>query len=125
MIVTRADIRTPWRLRTVVFVCVVILLLGIGPIALAEEVGDPFVGLVPADVQTLSGAQGRADDELSLSELGASVVGNSVSGSVTTGGAMISGDAFSDLNGVSAVLVNSGNNVSIQSSTVVNIVIYE
>jgi len=108
-----------------VFVCVVILLLGIGPIALAEEVGDPFVGLVPADVQTLSGAKGRADDELSLSELGASVVGNSVSGSVTTGGAMISGDAFSDLNGVSAVLVNSGNNVSIQSSTVVNIVIYE
>ena len=42
---------------------------------------------------------------------------------MTTGDTMISGNAFSNLDGISSVVINTGNNVSIQSSTVVNIVI--
>jgi len=105
------------------------LLLGVsvlcGSAALADETEDFFSSLVPEDEKVLAESQGRADDELSLAELGASVVGNSITGNVTTGSATIGGDAFSDISGVSSILVNSGNNVSIQSSTVVNIVIYE
>ena len=123
MLVRLTDAKNIRRLRFVLGICVAMLLFG--TLALADEPSDPFAGFTPADAKTLAESQGGAEDELSLAELGASVVGNSVTGSVTTGSATIGGEAFSDLNGVSAVLVNSGNNVSIQSSTVVNIVIYE
>ena len=92
---------------------------------MGEESWDPFAGLAPADNQLLSESQGGASDGVGLAELGASVVGNSITGTVTTGSATVGGEAFSDLNGVSPTLLNSGNNVSIQSSTVVNITIYE
>ena len=42
---------------------------------------------------------------------------------VTTGDSTIGAGAFSNLDGISAVVINTGNNVSIQNSTVVNIVI--
>jgi len=123
MIVHMTDATNVRRFQLFVGVCLVTLLAG--TVVLADEAPDPFAGLAPANDQTLYESHGGADDELSLAELGASVIGNSITGNVTTGSATIGGDAFSDLNGVSSVLVNSGNNVSIQSSTVVNIVIYE
>lgn len=123
MLVRAKNSMTLRRYQRLARLCLGIFLCGVP--ALAEEADDLFRDLVPEDSQALAQSQGGADDELSLAELGASVVGNSITGTVTTGSATIGGDAFSDLNGVSSVLVNSGNNVSIQSSTVVNIVIYE
>ena len=123
MLVRTTDLKTTSCARWLAGSCLGIALCA-AP-AMAEEVLDPFAGLVPADSQLLSESQGGASDEVGLAELGASVVGNSITGTVTTGSTTIGGEAFSDLNGVSSVLLNSGNNVSIQSSTVVNIVIYE
>lgn len=123
MRVRTTDSKTTWRARWLAGPCLGIVLCA-AP-AMAEEALDPFAGLIPANTQLLSESMGGASDEVGLAELGASVVGNSITGTVTTGSATIGGEAFSDLNGVSSVLINSGNNVSIQSSTVVNIVIYE
>ena len=123
MLVAKTDTTTARRARWLAGTCLGIA-LWVAP-ATGEESLDPFAGLAPAGDQLLSESQGGASEEVGLAELGASVVGNSITGTITTGSATIGGEAFSDLNGVSSVLLNSGNNVSIQSSTVVNITIYE
>ncbi len=84
---------------------------------------DPFAGLEAVGVEELAGARGGERTVLNLEDMFGQVSGNSIEGTVTTGSAIVSGDSFQGLNGVSSVIINSGNNVSIQSSTTVNIVI--
>ena len=82
-----------------------------------------MAGFAVIEESKLSEIRGGEGSVLSLQDLEAIVSGNTVSGTVTTGDLMISGNAFSNLDGISSVVINTGNNVSIQSSTVVNIVI--
>lgn len=84
---------------------------------------DPFAGLEAVGVDELAGARGGERMVLNLEEMFGQVSGNSIEGTVNTGSATVSGESFQGLNGVSSVIINSGNNVSIQSSTTVNIVI--
>lgn len=91
----------------------------------APAVGEDFLfeGLVAVEVTELEAARGGERTVLNLEDMMGQVEGNSIEGTVTTGAATVSGGSFHDFNGVSSVIINSGNNVSIQSSTTVNIVI--
>ncbi|MED5261828.1 MAG: hypothetical protein VX574_05470 [Myxococcota bacterium] len=82
-----------------------------------------FEGLSAVAPTDLEAARGGERTVLNLEDMVGQVEGNSISGTVNTGAATVSGDSFQDFNGVSSVIINSGNNVSIQSSTTVNIVI--
>ncbi len=82
-----------------------------------------FGGLSAVAPAELEAARGGERTVLNLEDMVGQVEGNSISGTVNTGAATVSGDSFQDFNGVSSVIINSGNNVSIQSSTTVNIVI--
>ena len=79
-----------------------------------------FAVVGDSELAEIRGGEGTV---LNLQDLEAVVSGNTVRGTVTTGDSMIGGNAFSNLDGISSVVVNTGNNVSIQSSTVVNVVI--
>ena len=79
-----------------------------------------FAVVGDSELAEIRGGEGSV---LSLQDLEAVVSGNTVRGTVTTGDSTIGGNAFSNLDGISSVVVNTGNNVSIQSSTVVNVVI--
>ena len=93
---------------------------------LEAKAGDDLLAGLSAiceeDLAEIRGGEGTA---LNLQDMNATVDGNSITGTVTTGGVSIGANAFSDIDGVSSVVVNSGNNVSIQSSTVINVVISE
>jgi len=90
----------------------------------ADEIDDLFALAAVAEDE-LSEIRGGESTAVSLQDLNSTVEGNSISGNVTTGSVSIGENAFSDLDGISSVIVNSGNNVSIQSSTVINVVIGE
>ncbi len=74
----------------------------------------------------LSGQRGRADFDMTYqvndSEQNALLQDNSIVNSVT-GDNSISGNAFSGMSGISTVIQNSGNQVIIQGSTMVNVMI--
>lgn len=91
----------------------------------AAALGDDllFEDLSAVAATELEAARGGERTVLNLEDMMGRVEGNSISGTVNTGDAIVSGDSFQDFNGVSSVIINSGNNVSIQSSTTVNIVI--
>ena len=80
-------------------------------------------GFDVAEESELSEIRGGESTAISLQDMQSNVDGNVVSGNVTTGSVNIGDDAFTDFDGISSVVVNSGNNVSIQSSTVVNVII--
>ena len=82
-----------------------------------------FSDLKAVEASELEEARGGDRAVVNLEEMIGQVSGNSIQGTVTTGASIVGGDAFQDLHGVSSVIINSGNNVSIQSSTTVNIVI--
>lgn len=82
-----------------------------------------MAGFSVVEESELSEIRGGEGTVMNLQDLEAVVSGNTVQGTVNTGDAMIGGNAFSNLDGISSVVVNTGNNVSIQSSTVVNVVI--
>ena len=84
---------------------------------------DAMAGFAVVEESALSEIRGGEGTVMNLQDLEAVVSGNTVQGTVNTGDAMIGGNAFSNLDGISSVVVNTGNNVSIQSSTVVNVVI--
>lgn len=89
-----------------------------------ESMGDDaMAGFSVVEESELSEIRGGEGTVMNLQDLEAVVSGNTVQGTVNTGDAMIGGNAFSNLDGISSVVVNTGNNVSIQSSTVVNVVI--
>ena len=81
---------------------------------------DGFAVAGEAELEESRGGEATA---INLQDLQSTVEGNVVSGNVTTGSVNIGENAFSDFDGISSVVVNSGNNVSIQSSTVVNVII--
>ena len=82
-----------------------------------------MAGFAVVEESALSEIRGGEGTVMNLQDLEAVVSGNTVQGTVNTGDSTIGGNAFSNLDGISSVVVNTGNNVSIQSSTVVNVVI--
>ena len=123
----------PWT------ILIAILLLLSGSAHAEGLPGEEGTGLLLEDEFDLGGLEGFAvagENELAesrggeatavnLQDLQSTVEGNVVSGNVTTGSVNLGENAFSDFDGISSVVVNSGNNVSIQSSTVVNVIIGE
>ena len=95
------------------------------PILEPKSGDDPLGGLSAIREEELAEIRGGEGTALSIQDMSATVDGNSISGNVTTGSVHIGANAFTDIDGVSSVVVNSGNNVSIQSSTVINVVISE
>lgn len=81
---------------------------------------DGFAIVGEAELAESRGGEATA---INLQDMQSTVDGNVVSGNVTTGSVNIGENAFSDFDGISSVVINSGNNVSIQSSTVVNVII--
>jgi len=91
---------------------------------LEEEFGlGALEGFEIAEESELSESRGGEATAISIQDMQSNVDGNVVSGNVTTGSVNIGNDAFTDFDGISSVVINSGNNVSIQSSTVVNVII--
>ncbi len=77
--------------------------------------------------QQLSDASGRQGISLQWqmnnSNQNANVSDNVLSGQVVTGNNLISGGAFQHMNGVATVIQNSGNQVVIQDTTQINVLI--
>ena len=70
----------------------------------------------------LAGLEGGAAHVVDLVDLDGTVTGNSVGDSVVTGDLFIYDGAFESSNGATTVMLNTGNNVSMQSSTIVNVI---
>ena len=95
-----------------------------GTAGLQDDFGlDELEGFSVAGESELAESRGGEATAISLQDMQSTVDGNVVSGNVTTGSVNIGENAFTDFDGISSVVVNSGNNVSIQSSTVVNVII--
>jgi hypothetical protein len=121
----------------------VLLLVWVAPAAAGDEErasGGPDVLVEGSALGLLEDQIIARDDEIELFRgrnivEGASIVtvqdlegvvsGNVIEGQITTGDVSIAPDAFSHFDGISSVIVNSGNNVSIQSSMVVNVTVSE
>lgn len=77
--------------------------------------------------QQLDEASGRQGVSLQLqmnnSNQNANVSDNVLAGQVMTGNNLISGGAFANMNGVATVIQNSGNQVVIQDTTQINVLI--
>ena len=83
-----------------------------------------LVGLEPVNHADLDRARGGERTVINLSEITGAVEGNDLNAvNSTLGSTTVGGDSFQDFSGVSSIILNSGNNVSIQSSTTVNILI--
>lgn len=81
--------------------------------------GDPLASVVIDDA-TLADARGGADTHLNQNTSTGTVTGN-VASQLTTGSNMISEGSFSNSSGIPIVIQNSGNNVLIQNSTILNL----
>lgn len=80
---------------------------------------DPTFGVLASDERL---ADERGGAELQLNENNASaVVRDNVASNLRTGDNSISSGAFSNSNGVPMVVQNTGNNVVIQNSTILNL----
>ncbi|KZE32478.1 hypothetical protein EV683_13510 [Crenobacter luteus] len=94
-----------------------------------QAVNDPFAGLSTANQQSLSDQAGKKDiftDNLQVisnnAEQRASVGNTSLQNSVSVTGANTIGQgAFAGMSGIGTVFQNSGNNVVMQSSTILNV----
>lgn len=96
--------------------------------AKAEEVGEPqplpLLGEPPVANEELSLARGgEVIGQLNLNDLDANLENNQVFDTIT-GANVIGGTAFSESSGLSSVIQNTGNNVIIQDSTIINIELY-
>lgn len=93
------------------------------PLLQADE-GDLSLPMDSLTPELLSEQRGRADVEFSYqvndSEQNALLQDNIISDSVT-GDNTISGGAFSGMSGISTVIQNTGNQVIIQDTTMVNV----
>lgn len=85
---------------------------------------DGFLAAAAVSDGELDGYRGEGIDVLTLNkaELDGTLNGNTAVDSVT-GSNLISNGAFADASGLSTAIQNSGNNVLIQNSTIVNVVI--
>ena len=92
----------------------------IAPKAVSEQVGNPL-GAKVLDATALSRQRGGTDPG-TLSDMKLNgVVGNNNASNLTTGNNTITDGAFAGVNGVPLVVQNSGNNVLIQSATIINV----
>lgn len=87
-------------------------------------VDAPFGETAAVDNALLGSVTGQADlSQVVQAQNNGTVSGNSVSGHSQTGTINFDGSAFRDLNGLSLLSANTGNNVSINSSLNVNVAI--
>ncbi|RYF14187.1 MAG: hypothetical protein EOO77_14610 [Oxalobacteraceae bacterium] len=100
-----------------------------GPVIASTEesptaADTPFGVSKPVDNELLSGVTGQADlAQVVQAQNNSTVSGNSVSGHSQTGTINFDASSFRDLNGLSLLSANTGNNVSINSSLNVNVAI--
>lgn len=88
----------------------------------AQEQAAPGVFAQPMTDDALQAIAGREDvNQQSQADLSANVANNSVGDGVETGDALISGNAFQNMSGLSILNVNTGNNVAINAAMNVNI----
>lgn len=114
-------------LRSAILVgCVTLAAYGAGAARADEPGAQPAPGRSSVDaafgaapLESVALADQRGGSESSMVSYGV-VEGNSASG-VTSGNNSISGDAFTGTNGLPMVIQNTGNNVLIQNSTVVDV----
>jgi hypothetical protein len=78
---------------------------------LGEESGRQFTNIDSIELTAISGSQN------------ATQAGNKIYGLTVTGDNIISDHAFDNMNGFATVIQNSGNQVLIQSDTIVNITV--
>lgn len=91
------------------------------PLATEAAVTANPLGAKVLDTQTLARQRGGTDPG-TLSDMKLNgVVGSNNASNLTTGNNAITDGAFSGVNGVPLVVQNSGNNVLIQSATIINV----
>lgn len=90
--------------------------------ALADENSQPEKGLLGATIgdQILDANRGGQVIETNTNNVNATLYDNQATANVT-GNNQITSGAFSGANGMSTVIQNSGNNVIIQSATILNL----
>jgi hypothetical protein len=89
------------------------------PLRDAKETGDPLTADVLGDAD-LANQRGGSETHLNQNNATGTVSGN-VASQLNTGSNTISESAFSNTNGIPIVIQNSGNNVLIQNSTILNL----
>ena len=103
--------------------------LSLAGAAFADELGEggaeaPFAawsGLAEAE---LEGLRGGADVDIDIDVDQSQDFNNNTATNVTSGDITISNDAFGSLDGFQAIVINSGNNVAIQNSMTVTVVLF-
>lgn len=88
---------------------------------------EDWAGAVPMSADQLDAASGRqgipVQWQLNETQQNAMVSDNVLSGQVITGDNRITDQAFENMNGIATVIQNTGNQVVIQDSTQINILI--
>ncbi|SFL83845.1 hypothetical protein [Marinobacter zhejiangensis] len=94
-------------------------------VARGDEAGTlEIVPLSTSQLEASSGRQGiPLQWQINQAEQNAGLSDNVLSGSVVTGDNMISDQAFQNMSGIATVIQNTGNQVVIQDSTQINILI--
>lgn len=103
-----------------------VALLSLGGPAMAQQAEEPklFGASSRVDSADLATITGRADTNMAIqAENNANVSNNSVNGDSQTGTISFDAAAFANLNGLSLLSANTGNNVAINSSLNVNVAI--
>lgn len=100
-----------------------LVLAGLPAAGMAED----WAGAQPLNAEQLEAASGRQGVpiqwQLNEAEQNARVSDNVLSGSVNTGDNWIADQAFQNMSGIATVIQNTGNQVVIQDSTQINILI--
>ncbi|WP_380878500.1 hypothetical protein ACFB49_17190 [Sphingomonas sp. DBB INV C78] len=86
---------------------------------------SPFAGAAIAEESILASVTGKADmqilEQIVNAQNTGTVTGNTINGDFTTGTISIDRESFNSFNGMALFSVNTGNNVSINSSMSVNV----
>jgi hypothetical protein len=85
----------------------------------SKDTGDPLTADVLGDAD-LANQRGGSETRINQNNATGTVTGN-VASQLNTGSNTISESAFSNTNGIPIVIQNSGNNVLIQNSTILNL----
>ena len=108
-----------WKLKAALLA----LMFGATGFVSAEE----WMGVTPLSADQLADASGRQGVSMQLqvnnNQQNANVSDNLLSGNVFTGNNSISDNAFGNMSGVATVIQNTGNQVVIQDSTQINILL--
>lgn len=102
-----------------------VLIMGAAPMLVSAEphrVEAPQISSlgVPVSESALSQYRGAQDITFNMQNTDGQLYNNNAAGAIS-GANQVSDQAFSGLNGFSTVIQNSGNNVLIQNSTIVNV----